>query len=468
VEVKKRKFLLKTFFKPLAFIVLVCLASYSSANLPKNISPKQAKSLTEKEAKLLFRMQKPDNRISIDEAMQISDEFANISNEKSAYRNGKKINSRNLEDAFDLRYRSSKEIKSISALLSSMKSDKYRGVDIPDTLAYILDFKDSAGFAIISADRRIDYSVLAFTRDGSFNRKTDNLGMAVYLERLEIYLLNSIAEAELQKDSLLNSILRKLEVNNVSAINMQSRAPTWFVETKIGPLISIQWGQDMPFNGALGQMCNYNPGPPPNDSRYPVGCVATTLIQIQSYWEHPIIHPASGTSWTILKSYKQYHNFNDSAHLSQIERDRRATAKLIVGNLFRQMGTTLNMNYDCDGSGANSQDAVDYFGRNGYTVSGLGNFNSTVVNNSINNGRPLLIRGCTNANGCHAWVIDGTLERKEMMNVGGTIIQVSPTEYYAYHNWGWDGRGDSVLPMGVFNSGYYNFQNDILIATMYR
>ncbi len=318
----------------------VCIVSYSYANSPKNISLKQGNSLTELETRVLLRAQKSNNRISLDEAKQISDEFATSLNEKKV--SGK------LKDAFDYKYPSSREIKSVSALLSSdiknsdMKSGKYKGIEIPDTLAYILDFKNDAGFAIISADARIDYSVLAFTRSGSFNKKTDNPGMILYLEMLDAYLLNSIAEAELQKDSLINNILKKLDLDNIADVSSPTRA-SWVVENKIGPFISVKWGQNMPFNGSLAQECL----PPTyflvngyintNDGRYPTGCVVTAFIQIKSYYEYPEMHPYSGASWAIFKKYKQFHNFNDSAHLPQAERDIRAHAKYVLGNLFRQM-----------------------------------------------------------------------------------------------------------------------------------
>jgi hypothetical protein len=284
---------------------------------------------------------------------------------------------------------------------------------------------------------------------------------------LNAYLLNSIAKAELQKDSLINSIIEKLGVDNIADVNSQTRV-SWVVETKIGPLIPIKWGQHMPFNGSLGQAC------PPyqytasgytntNDGRYPTGCVATALIQIQSYWEHPIIHPFTGVSWAIFKKYKQFHNFNDSAYLPQAERELRAQSRFIVGNLFRQIGGIVNMGYGCNGSGANSQDAIDFLGKNGYTVSALVNFNSSMVLTSVSNGRPVWARGCTSNGLCHAWVIDGSLTRTTMVNGAATL-----TEYYVYNNWGWDGMDDDIFPIGVFNPGAYNFQNDIKIATVYR
>jgi len=469
----------------LAFVILICTVSYTSAIQPKDISEEQIKSLTKKELKLLLRMQKPDTRIGIDEAKKISDEHAALLNEKINYKDGKKVASKN-EDVFG-KYGLSKEIKSVSGLLSSdiknsdMKDGKYKGVAIPDTLAYILDFKNGTGFSIISADRRIDYSVLAFARQGSFDRKTDNPGMALYLEMLEDYLLNSVAEAELQKDSLLNSILKKIGVDNIAGINLPSKAnPTWVVETKIGPLISVKWGQNMPFNGSLDQVCSlktyrdtisgyWNT----NDRRYVTGCVNTALIQIQSYWEHPIIHPYSGTSWAILKSYRQFHNFNDSAYLSQAERDRRATARLIVGNLFKQLGgMSLNMNYGCNVSTTEAQKAIDYFGRNGYAVSALGSFNANTVVTSISNGRPVWVNGCAGGSigniiiqnvNCHSWVIDGIITKKEMVSIGGVNIEVS-VEHRIYNNWGWDGLEDIDAPIGVFK--YYPYL--IEIATIYR
>jgi len=119
------------------------------------------------------------------EAMMITDEFINSFYGERALKSG-----------------TGRKISSVSALVSGNKPALKSGeIEIPDTLAYVFNFSDSSGYVIASADTRIDYPILAFTESGSLMDSTDNPGMVIFLERLEDYMLNSIAKAEHQKDS---------------------------------------------------------------------------------------------------------------------------------------------------------------------------------------------------------------------------------------------------------------------------
>jgi len=142
-----------------AFFVLVFLVSCSDENNKQSnetstLGEQELSQLTEAEAKVLFRMREPDNRVSMDEVMRLTDEVIGILDGESTLKSG-----------------SNRKINSISALVSdgkpALKSSDLSDIEIPDTLAYILNFNDSLGFAIISADTRIDDPILAFVGAGS-------------------------------------------------------------------------------------------------------------------------------------------------------------------------------------------------------------------------------------------------------------------------------------------------------------
>ena len=212
-------------------------------------------SLTEQEAKVLYRMREPDNRVTMDEVTKLANEAISILNGE----NGESL----------LKSGSARRISSISALVSESKpalkssvSSDFGDIAIPDTLAYILNFNDSLGFAIVSADTRIDNPLLAFTDNGSLIDSTDNPGIAIFLERLEDYMLNSIIEAEEQKDSLLDGIMGKIgdeaetkAANDMGLAIFVTETP-WSKLSQVTPLVPVEWGQGSPFSDNVGGNCN--------------------------------------------------------------------------------------------------------------------------------------------------------------------------------------------------------------------
>ena len=65
-------------------------------------------------------------------------------------------------------------------------------VSIPDTLAYLFNFADSAGYVIICADDRVGCPILACVDNGTLGEETDNPGLNIFLENAQVYMKNSI------------------------------------------------------------------------------------------------------------------------------------------------------------------------------------------------------------------------------------------------------------------------------------
>lgn len=64
-----------------------------------------------------------------------------------------------------------------------------RSVSVNDTIAYIINFADDNGFAVISASRTV-YPVLAFSTDGRFDCSNE-IAMENFIDRLEDYTSSS-------------------------------------------------------------------------------------------------------------------------------------------------------------------------------------------------------------------------------------------------------------------------------------
>jgi hypothetical protein len=398
--------------------------------------------LTEQEVKLLYKMRKPDNRIDVEEAMAIANEFkANVSS-------GKEIVA-NLADVPI----SNRMVNSVSVIRSSdlkkseLKLDKHTDIDMPDTLAYILNYSDSSGYAIVSADARIDYSVLAFSEKGSFNRDTDNPGVRLFLERLDSYLLYSIIETERQKDSLLSGALRKLNVKSSGDLNVRGKSlaeplaaasPSGVTISVVGPLLTVAWGQEWPFNGSLAGGCQITGDNP--EGKVLTGCVATSVAQLMAYWQPSNVLFVGLGSWSTLIYRKTRNDFRDDTSMPKDTIKKRIKARALVSYLHDSIGRGVNMTYRClenGGSGTSSQNALLYLRSKGFAAPlVMASYDLGKVTSSLNNGRPLLARGCDGSVGCHSWVIDGYLQEYGTIIVNGQVITTPIRFYYTYNNWG--------------------------------
>jgi len=430
--------------------------------------------LTEAELKVLLRMRDANNRVSLDEAMEEANWVIDFLNGEGSLKSG-----------------SNRKVNSISALVSgnarpvALKSSDADYIELPDTLAYILNFNDSLGFAIISADTRIDGSMLAFAESGSLIDSTDNPGIAIFLEHLEGYMLNSIAEAEQQYDSLIAGILEKLDIDietdtkateeeKAAAKEAAKAAAKAAYEALYGkiiylvqPLVPVQWGQGTPFNNNVGGQCNNDTG----NNKYWAGCVATAVAQIMSYWKHPASMNGYSFNWGELNQYTARPKAYPGAGEKDID-SAPANVKSQLANLFLQIGKEVNMNYGCEGSGAHTENAMSLLIKHGFkvmTVAVFGtplliDYNSNNAIASISRKEPLIVRGCSHKtvtttkflgitvstsssyDGCHAWVIDGYMKRRATSN--GVNIDYD----YIHNNWGWYGDLNGYFRSGVFNS----------------
>jgi len=334
-------------------------------------------------------------------------------------------------------------VNSVSVLLSSdikssmMKSSEYGTLGISDTLAYVFNFKDSLGFVIISNDTRVETPLLAFTKKGSLvNGKTDNPGLKIFLERLEGYLLESIIKSD------------KNDEQKPLVETRGGPTPVANLDIQVSPLVPVEWGQDYPFN----ELLEYGDCSGTSNGKVWAGCVATAAAQIMSYWKYPATLGGITYYWSMLNQHKRNTYFVQSP-----------PAIAMVADLFKRIGTGVNMSYDCKGSGASTSKAIDFLVSKGFTLYGstnLRDYDLGFVNSSLIARRPLIANGC-NANaggGCHAWVIDG---------VAIGFINNLRVVLYLHNNWGWDGAHNGYYLNGVFDPSIRDYKA-VEVGLVYR
>ncbi|MBO4672944.1 MAG: C10 family peptidase [Bacteroidaceae bacterium] len=188
--------------------------------------------------------------------------------------------------------------------------------------------------------------------------------------------------------------------------------------SRVEPLLTDVWDQYAPYNN----LC-------PVDStgeRCVVGCVATAMSQVMHYWEWPMQGKGSytyvdslGTKLTLTADFAS-HTYDWGQMLDRYVEGNYTQAQAdAVALLSLDCGIAVEMRYGSKTSGANSirqpMALVNYFGydcgmqfyfRDFYSLAEI----TLMLKQELAAGRPVLISGY-NANGGHAYVLDGYDER---------------------------------------------------------
>lgn len=276
----------KTFWATFSVAVALCFTACETdvEDLKQGGSTK----LTANEMKVLYQMRNKSNKIGLDEATAIANEVIAMLDADVATKAG-----------------AGRRIAQIKAV-ETAKTDKVltkfingEDVEMPDTLAYIVNFTDSTGFTVIAGDTRVEIPILCYAGNGTLGDTINNNGIAVFLQGTEAYIKRSIVESEQLKDSLMEDTLAKLKTEGlkdtvylaeeeyatkavapekygVDEVTTYYEYGPWIVSSGVGPLLPVEWGQDDPYNELVkNKNCSEN--------KTPTGCVATATAQIMAY-----------------------------------------------------------------------------------------------------------------------------------------------------------------------------------------
>ena len=310
-----------------------------------------------------------------------------------------------------------------------------------DTLYYVVNYADNAGFALVSTSRAEGDPLIAVTEQGNFTpgEETGNPGFDMYI-------------------SLLNDRPSPRPEGPTSPIDTTNHGPNIIMVfdypdtisssvSQKGPYLSVRWTQDSPYN----RYC-YND----NNELCPAGCVAIAVAQIMSYHQKPSSftrtydgsNATQTLNWTGIKSYPTIY--------SATETDKDALAHLI-----REIGHLALMDYTPGSSGTYDLFANITMANLGYTQGTIRNYNFSTLQNELDNDRPVYMSGAVaDAESGHAWVADGY--RIQNYSIWYYNIWSDDTwEYtgsrafsykYLHINWGWNGNCNGYFQDGVFNT----------------
>lgn len=272
---------------------------------------------------------------------------------------------------------------------------------------YVFNDKANGGYVVISGEERMP-DVLAYSYDGSFDADNLPCNMQAWMEEYaeQVKYLRAHPEAKVKK-----------------------RATT--ERESIEPLLTCKFNQRHPYN---------NNCPVVNGKHCVTGCVATAMAQIMYYYQWPkqttdVIPgyvtktngidmpaiPITTIDWS--KILKQY-NSNSSGE--------QANA---ISTLMLLCGTSVQMNYDLEGSGAHlaaAAYAFRYYWGYDDQLERVNHFYGSeweqMMYDELKDRRPILYEGfIINTETGHAFVLDGYADG------------------YFHINWGWGGDESYVL-----------------------
>ena len=321
-------------------------------------------------------------------------------------------------------------------------STKSGDVMLPDTSVYVLNFPDSAGYAVMAAQRSMSTPVFCVTESGSLS--VAELHQAVSFLEQEYDSSDDDGDA----DSTFVSVGEKFVpmLLAASAVNQWVLSDTvtaylytgpylkaeyiYRTVTKIGPLLETKWHQDKPFNNFRSDGA-------------PTGCVATATAQILVYNEYG--NPGGRVfDWDLMKTVcPAGPNYTNTGS---------PEARQAVSDFMQFVGSRSNcyIRYN-DGSYGFADGAKRTFKNFGYKnvkkYLGFEKADKNRVISMLTNRYPVYTRGVKGGSG-HAWVIDGLYVRDKVKLSNGETSRQN-----LFHiNWGWHGQSDGYYSQGVFDT----------------
>lgn len=322
--------------------------------------------------------------------------------------------------------------------------------DINDTLIYVFNFEDNAGFALVSASKNTE-GLLAITEQGYCdpNVKSENEGFEMFKEMAKQYVLQSSPIVRTPSDPIV-----------------ETKDSITYSFSTVGPYVTVKWGQTLP----EGEFC----------SNGHAGCTNTAMAQIMSHFNQPtsinITYAGADVSyqtmnWTNMKAHATGHTLSSCSN---------ANTHKTIGRLLRQLGELNGSQYYSNGETGTSTYYVapSTFGGFQYTCGSWESYSSLIVRTNLNQGQLYLVYGYNYTFDGHTWVLDGyrtmtkTIRKMARTATSGWFFTGEENiiyTHYPHYNWGWYGNCDGYFLEGIYettqgtvydssaHSGSYNF-----------
>ena len=292
--------------------------------------------------------------------------------------------------------------------------------DLPDTLFYIVNFKNDDGYVLVNA-RDTFGCIYAYIENGHLTPTDtiDNDDFRQFLDRIQVLCALEYPDPDtpLPPDT---AITIPNPINPDPSGPIDQAIGIWRIDAHIAPLLTVKWHQRDPFN----RYCFTNYG-----QQAVAGCVAISAAQIAAYHRYPSAYNGHTYNWEAI---------------CQGVLPATETGKDGAAHLVHDIGVLVGMNYGVTASRSYNSVMWKCWDAFGYHSS-YGNYDYDLCLEELEDGRPVVLGGYSyNPNAGHSWVVDGAMERNyyvPLMTLGGVsdeIIQMSQKMLHC--NWGWNGK----------------------------
>lgn len=356
-------------------------------------------------------------------------------------------------------------------LTRALVSDQAENEDILDNI-YVVNYEGDAGFAIISADKRLQ-QVQGYSDYGNITDTMSNPGMRLFMEMLPQYAVNTLGGIGDIYDTFPSwggggdfPPLPPLDTTDLPQGPFDVERDTVVAQDWQGiymaPMIPVFWNQDSPFNDQAPWCEELG-----HNHRSPAGCVAVAIMQILVYYQQPVVVDYRGVPWDDLVGRTLYSDFYTS-------KKGGAAAAAEVARLFRFVGDLAGMDWSV--SGATIHGAENAFNRidatlvpgDGFHHDGVMTYTAARAREDLMRSQPIYISGHPKGEDGHAWIVDGyrqqtrTLEVRTRYYIPAThqlytteTKTITQTREHVHYNWGWGRNNDGWFNPMVFDHKKY-------------
>ena len=355
---------------------------------------------------------------------------------------------------------------------------------------------DKSGYAVLSNDRRIG-EVISVLDDSEFSEDiSDNTFMQIVCVGLQNYV-GDTAEVwnSLTEDDLNIAAERSSKTPEDTVKEGGWTYSRWNRNPEKGNtkyILKTKWDQnDSPYNNCIVDVLG-------GDAYY-AGCGAVAVAQIMAFHEWPKNCTSANYSrikngwyrarnwngvynWKLLKSVESPSSYFTNPSELQIQ----------IGALLFDVAEGCKSSYDEDGTSTISADRLSFLNSIGYTYDSETDYSYDAIKTSINNGRPVMLRGysikntktetvdiphrflwwkwttqetrtTTSYEGGHCFIVDGYFNMSCTATKGAESVSISKD--FVHCNPGWGGINNGYYISGVFDMRDNHFiadENEIL------
>lgn len=345
-----------------------------------------------------------------------------------------------------------------------------------DTSLYIVNFPNNTGYAILSADKRIPDEVLLVADAGNLTldelRQKFSLDEMCHIEGSNVvktsqgywntedkdYYVGGANPTFAYELVMKNTIVTPNDFKEINEPKIYYERKPWKTISCIEPMVKVAWHQRAPYNNTCPICCICG-------KRKPAGCVNIAVAQILS--ANKTVKTLDGVTinWedeTINKWYPS--TATDSANIAHWVRFIGKKCCTFYGSLCGAGGKDYGL--------ATPAAARDFFKNyaNYKNVAKVSKYDSVLVQSMLMNHKPVFISAFSAPFSAHAWVIDGNLKQKQIVNKrkisdNSLISTFEVTREFIHCNFGWqDLSANGYYVSGVFNTtrGGLNTNSNIL------